>query len=108
MKKLTKSNNRKLFGVCGGVAEYFDVDPTIVRIVWVILAFFWGAGIAIYIIAGLIMPDKEYKFTEDDISSMKSANVNDYAENARAKKEAESKAKGHSEEEFNSYFDKEK
>lgn len=108
MKRLTKSNSRKLFGVCGGVAEYFDIDPTIVRIAWIVLAFFWGTGIAIYIIAGLIMPDKEYNFSDDDISSMKSANVNDYAENARAKKEAEKKAKGHSEEEFNSYFDKDK
>lgn len=107
MKKLEKSNERKIFGVCGGLAEYFNIDPTVVRIAWIILACFsFGTGFFVYLIAGFVMPDKNYSFTEDDVSRMKSANVNDYAENAKNKKETETKAKGHTSEEFDSYFKK--
>lgn len=57
MKKLFKSNtNKKICGVCGGIAEYFNIDPTIIRLVWAILAIWFGAGILIYIIAALVMP----------------------------------------------------
>lgn len=57
-KKLRKSNReKKLCGVCGGVAEYFNIDPTIVRLIWVILFFAYGVGILAYIIAALIMPE---------------------------------------------------
>ena len=58
MKRLTRSNNRKLFGVCGGIAEYFGVDPTVVRVAWVILGLMAGCGILAYIIAALIMPNE--------------------------------------------------
>ncbi len=57
MKKLYKSSyDKKICGVCGGIAEYFDIDSTIVRLIWAILAFFWGTGILIYIIAALVLP----------------------------------------------------
>lgn len=58
-KKLLKSAvNRMICGVCGGIGEYFNVDPTVIRLIWVILSFFSvGAGIVIYIIAAVIMPD---------------------------------------------------
>ncbi len=57
-KKLYKSSvNRKLCGVCGGIAEYFDIDPTLVRLVWVIITLMGGAGILAYIIAAIIIPD---------------------------------------------------
>ena len=46
-----------LCGVCGGIAEYFDIDPTLVRLVWVIITFMGGAGILAYIIAAIIIPD---------------------------------------------------
>lgn len=56
-KKLYKSStNKKLDGVCAGVAEYFDLDPTIIRLAWVLVALFAGAGILAYIIAAIIMP----------------------------------------------------
>ena len=43
---------------CGGIGEYFNVDPTVIRLIWVSLSFFSaGAGIVIYIIAAVIMPD---------------------------------------------------
>ena len=45
MKRLTKSSaDRKLAGVCGGIAEYFDIDPTIVRIAWVLFCCLGGSG----------------------------------------------------------------
>ena len=55
-KKLYKSSvNRMLCGVCGGIAEYFNIDPTLVRLVWVIITLMGGAGILAYIIAAIII-----------------------------------------------------
>ena len=48
----------KLFGVCGGLAEYFDVDPTIIRVIWAVLAFAYGTGVLAYFICALCMPKK--------------------------------------------------
>lgn len=57
-KKLCRSaTDKKLGGVCGGIAEYLDVDPTIVRLAWVLFTLFVGAGILAYIIALLVMPN---------------------------------------------------
>lgn len=56
-KKLTKSSNRMLCGVCAGLAEYFGIDPTVVRLLWVILTFCGGSGIIAYIIAAIIIPE---------------------------------------------------
>ncbi len=56
-KRLYKSQtDRKLCGVCGGIAEYFNIDPTVIRLVWAILGC-TGTGIVAYIIAAIIMPD---------------------------------------------------
>lgn len=58
MKKLYKSDvDRKLCGVCGGIAEYLGIDSTIVRLIWAALIVFFGTGILAYIIAALVMPD---------------------------------------------------
>lgn len=59
-KKLTKSNNKTLCGVCAGIAEYFDLDPTLVRVGYVLLSFFSAAfpGLLMYIVLALIMPEK--------------------------------------------------
>lgn len=58
-KKLYKSaTDKKLDGVCAGVAEYFDVDPTLVRLAWVLVTCFAGAGLLAYIVAAIIMPRK--------------------------------------------------
>lgn len=60
MKKLYKSNlEKKICGVCGGIAEYFNLDPTIVRLIFVILGLWSGAGVIFYIIAALLMPNDE-------------------------------------------------
>ena len=56
-KKLYRSNSdRMISGVCGGAAEYFGIDSTIVRILWLLLAFFGGYGIVLYIAAMIIVP----------------------------------------------------
>ena len=46
-------------GVCGGIAEYFNVDPTLVRIAWVLFTGLGGAGIIAYIIAWIIVPEEK-------------------------------------------------
>lgn len=57
-KRLRKSNReKKICGVCGGIGEYFNIDPTIVRLAWVLLFFAFGVGIIAYIIAALVMPE---------------------------------------------------
>lgn len=56
-KRLYKSNENKMFdGVCGGIAEYFGIDPTLVRLGWVIFCALGGSGIIAYIIAAIIIP----------------------------------------------------
>jgi len=56
-KKLYKSSkDRMICGVCGGVAEYINIDPTVVRLLWVIFGVF-GVGILVYIVAAIIMPN---------------------------------------------------
>ena len=59
MKKLYKSEtDKKLFGVCGGIAEYFNIDSTVIRLIWAILILWMGTGILAYILAALILPDR--------------------------------------------------
>ena len=59
MKKLYRSPNRIIAGVCGGIAEYFDIDPTLVRIAYAALTLFTAfCGIILYPILWIIMPEK--------------------------------------------------
>ena len=56
-KKLMRSGrDQKIGGVCAGVAHYFDIDPTIVRVIWGVLAFCYGAGLFAYLILWAIAP----------------------------------------------------
>ena len=58
-KKLYKSStDKKLAGVCGGIAEYFDIDATLVRLGWVIFSLLGGSGLLAYIIAAIIIPEQ--------------------------------------------------
>ena len=60
IKRLYRSKtNRVIGGVCGGIGEYFGIDPTIIRLIWVILALMGGAGIIAYIIAWIIIPEEK-------------------------------------------------
>lgn len=55
-KKLYRSTSNKMIcGVCGGIAEYINIDPTVVRLLWVIFGVF-GVGFLVYILAAIIMP----------------------------------------------------
>jgi phage shock protein C len=57
MKRLYRSaNDRILGGVCGGIAEYFGVDPVVIRLLWVLFTLIYGTGILAYIIAWIIIP----------------------------------------------------
>ncbi|AKB18914.1 MULTISPECIES: PspC domain-containing protein [unclassified Methanosarcina] len=59
-KRLTKSkSDRMLFGICGGIGKYLGIDPTLVRLAFVLLAMANGIGIVIYIILAIIMPSEE-------------------------------------------------
>ena len=58
MKKLCKSNtNKKICGVCGGIAEYLNADPTLIRLAFAVIALAAGSGILAYFLTALIMPE---------------------------------------------------
>lgn len=58
-KRLYKiEEGKKIDGVCGGIAEYFDIDPTLVRLAWLLLTCFVGSGVVAYIVASMIIPRK--------------------------------------------------
>lgn len=58
-KKLFRSkSNRMIAGVCGGIGEYFGVDPTVIRLLWVLLMFMGGSGIVAYIICWIVIPEE--------------------------------------------------
>lgn len=56
-KRLYKSSrNKKICGVCGGIAEYLNIDPTVIRLIAAIIGLAWGSGILLYIIMAFVMP----------------------------------------------------
>ena len=56
-KRLYKANKDKMLdGVCGGLAEYFGVDPTLIRLAWVLLCAMGGSGVVAYIVAAIVIP----------------------------------------------------
>ena len=57
-KRLYKARGQRMVcGVCGGVAEYFGIDPTLVRLAFLLLAAGWGSGLLAYIVAAIIIPE---------------------------------------------------
>ena len=108
-KKLYKSRKNKMIGgVCGGLAEYLNMDPTIVRIIAGMLCLIRGIGILVYIIMCIVMPYNDEDFGEDDTENLKSANIDsdDEKKSTSKKADAEKDSKLHSDEEFDSYFKK--
>ncbi len=60
MKKLYKSSSQKMIaGVCGGIAEYLNLDPTLVRLIFVAISMLGGSGLLAYIVAAIIMPEED-------------------------------------------------
>ena len=87
-KRLYKSQEKKICGVCGGIAEYLNLDPTIIRLIWVIITCCsFGAGVIAYIVCAFVLPNRPSDETNWD--NMKRAN--DYQEKDK---------------EFNSHFGK--
>ena len=57
-KKLYRSRqDKKIAGVCGGIASYFKIDPTIIRLIWALAIICWGVGLLAYIIAAFVIPE---------------------------------------------------
>ena len=58
-KKLYRiKQGKQLAGVCGGIAEYLNIDPTVIRLLWVLISLFAGAGLLAYIICAFVIPEK--------------------------------------------------
>ena len=55
-KLMRSSTDKKIGGVCAGVADYFDLDPTIVRVVWLLLVLCGGTGLIVYLVLWIILP----------------------------------------------------
>jgi phage shock protein C len=60
-KRLRKSRDKKLAGVCGGIAEYFGIDPTLVRLIWALATFFSAIllGTLLYVVFAVVMPEPD-------------------------------------------------
>ena len=60
-RKLTRSTtNRSICGVCGGIGEYINIDPTIIRIIWIFCSLTsCGTGLIVYLIAALVIPEPD-------------------------------------------------
>ena len=68
-RKLYRSRaNRMIGGVCGGVGQYFNIDPTLIRILFIILVFLWGGGLILYLIMWILVPEepKPAEITSED------------------------------------------
>ncbi len=84
-KKLYKSSTNKIVdGVCGGLGEYFNVDPVIVRIVFVILIFWGGVGIVLYIIGMLIIPESPEAKKEKEMAEKLKKDATEIGKKANA------------------------
>lgn len=58
-KIFLSETNKKIGGVCGGVGEYFNIDPTLIRLIWIVVTLMtWGVGLPAYIIAWVIIPQQ--------------------------------------------------
>ena len=59
-KRIYLSKDKKIGGVCAGIAEYFNIDPTIVRVIWLILALVYGTGLLAYLVCWAVIPNSPY------------------------------------------------
>lgn len=85
-KKLYRSkNNRVISGVCGGIAEYFQIDPTLVRLLWILITLAGGAGIIGYIICLIVIPERSSfgnsNYDEEYVVEAKDTNFSNNEEN---------------------------
>ena len=98
-KKLYRSKDKKIAGVCSGIAEYFDIDPTIVRILWVLFVLAGGSGILIYIIMAFIVPEKPASIEKKESGEASSEGSSSVAgDNWQAQKESAQETEAHTSE----------
>ena len=65
-KRLYKDHsNQKLCGVCSGIAKFFDLDPTVIRLAWILFCALGGSGVLAYFICAIVMPDEPGYIEED-------------------------------------------
>lgn len=62
MKKLYRSKNKMVSGVCAGIAEYFNIDPTLIRLAWVLFSLLGGSGLLGYLLFAILMPEGPDQF----------------------------------------------
>lgn len=80
-KKLYKSVDKKVAGVCGGIAEYFGFDATVVRLIWALVALTTGVGFVAYIVAAIIMEENPgFAGNSDVVYTNKYTSANNYSE----------------------------
>lgn len=98
-KRIFKSTrNKVLTGTCGGIGEYFNVDPTVIRLVFCIAFFVWGTGLMVHIVAALIIPNAPV----DNFDDFEQAN-RDYEEKPKRRNKV---ARNKDDDDFDSYFEK--
>ena len=78
MKKLYKDKkNAMLSGVCAGMAKYFDMDATIIRLIWVFVTLIGGSGLVAYVICAIVIPDEPDGVTEVDYTEVPPEETNE-------------------------------
>ncbi|NLM40641.1 MAG: PspC domain-containing protein [Firmicutes bacterium] len=56
-KRLVRSRDRKIAGVCGGIADYLGIDPTVIRLIWLIALLIYGTGAFLYLVCWVVIPE---------------------------------------------------
>lgn len=68
-KRLIRSrDNRVIAGICGGMGEYFNVDPVVLRVIWLLLILGFGTGILAYLICWLVIPSEPLEILPEDVN----------------------------------------
>ena len=81
-KRLYKSNDRRIAGVCGGIGEYLNVDPTFIRLIWILVVLAGGSGFLLYVIASIIMEDApDYVPSQQNYGGYATGYTNSYSAN---------------------------
>ena len=92
-KQLYRSTNNKVIsGVCGGIAEYFEIDPTIVRLLWALITITGGIGIIAYIVCIIIIPENTFSYRANDFEKTENnATYSSYTDNESSPSDNNSK-----------------
>ncbi|MBP5452476.1 MAG: PspC domain-containing protein [Treponema sp.] len=104
-KRIYRSNDKVICGVCGGISDYFDLDATIIRIAWILITCFTAffLGVIAYFVCAAILPVNPNDVKDDEVSKMKSAGSSEgYRASSNSNNSSASNAKASGD--FDSYF----